>query len=171
MGVRPDTDLPCQGSHGSSSRLGATRRPTTSSSSGVWAAAGPMAMEVDEKEEEAEALAERYALGGACKVLMGTPAQGHPTHRRGQLRRLLLLGEVNFAWERVDEGAVGPVTAVLARGPCCTDRFPPARRRRLSHPCPAVVGGLRWWGSSSSFASLVVEIHLRITIERSFIFR
>jgi hypothetical protein len=33
MGARPDTNLPCRGSHGSSSRPGAARRPMTLSSS------------------------------------------------------------------------------------------------------------------------------------------
>jgi hypothetical protein len=33
-----------------------------------------MAVEVDDEEEEAEVVAERYALGGVCKVLVGTPA-------------------------------------------------------------------------------------------------
>jgi hypothetical protein len=114
MGVRPGTDLPCQGSHGSSSRLGATRRPTTSSSSGVWAAAGPVAMEVDEKEEEAEALAERYALGGACKVLMGTPAL---------LRATPLTGGVNFVvyscWVRSTSLGSVSMRGRWARSPPC----------------------------------------------------
>jgi isoamylase len=54
----------------------------TSFSSGDRAAA-----KVDEEEEEAEALVERYALDGACKVLVGTPVL---------LRATPLTGGVNF---------------------------------------------------------------------------
>jgi hypothetical protein len=42
-------------------------------------------------------------------------ARGHPSHQWGQLHRLLLLGEVNFAEERFDEGATGRSPSCWAR--------------------------------------------------------
>jgi hypothetical protein len=127
MGSRLGTNLPCRGSHGSSSRPGAARRLTTSSKSRVRAAAEPLAMEVDNEEEEVEALAERYALGGTCKVLARTPTP---------LGATPVISRVNFTvyscWARSTSLGSDLMRGRQAghhrawRGPRCVDRFLPA---------------------------------------------
>jgi hypothetical protein len=74
-------------------------------------------MEVDDEEEEAEALAERYALGGVCKVLTGMPTP---------LRATPVTGGVNFAvysyWVRSTSLGSTSTKGRWARSPLCWAR-------------------------------------------------